>query len=79
MERTTIMLPPELKARALRRARESGKSLGELMREALEVILREEGEKTRDPFFADTAVFEGPAPSDLSANLDHYLYDEDEA
>ena len=33
-------------------------------------------DRINDPFFADTAVYRGDAPSDLAENHDHYLYDE---
>ena len=77
MTRTTIMLPTELKTRAARRAKQMGVSLGELVRESLEVALS--GNRPRgssDPLFDDTAVFEGAGPRDLAANHDDYLYGE---
>jgi hypothetical protein len=75
MKRTTIMLPAELKHRAKWLAREEGRSLGELVRESLEKRLAQDT-RGHDPFFSDTAVFEGDVPSDLSINHDNYLYDE---
>jgi hypothetical protein len=39
MQRTTIVLPPELKSRATERARAMGISFGELARQALERML----------------------------------------
>ncbi len=80
MHRTTIMLPPDLKARAQRRAQELGVSFGELMRQALESELAASQGRTRgdDPLFADDAIFSGEAPADLSENHDRYLYDEQE-
>ena len=76
MKRTTIMLPSELKARAQQRARERGISFGQLLREAVEEALRTDsrGLRTADPLFADTAVFPGEAPTDLSSQHDQYLY-----
>ncbi len=76
MERTTIMLPPKLKAQARRRAQERGVSLGELIRESLAVALgrAENGRKASDPLFADEAVFMGDAPSGLSRDHDRYLF-----
>jgi hypothetical protein len=76
MHRTTIMLPAELKAQAVKRAKEMGISLGDLIRESLAAALRN-GKKQEevDPFFADIAVYDGPAPRDGIKNLDHYLYD----
>lgn len=76
MERTTIMLPPELKTRAVRRARRKGISFGEYVREALTAELSREGGKGVDSFLSDTAVYRGEAPSDLSARHDDYLYGE---
>lgn len=76
MKRTSLMLPEDLKARAERRARQEGVSLGELIRRSLEERLEAglPGEE-EDPFFADAAVWSGPVERDLSRNHDHYLYD----
>ena len=78
MQRTTLMLPPELKTRAQSRARDLGVSFGELVRRALETELSSAPGRTRktDPLFADEAVFSGDAPADLAARHDRYLYDE---
>lgn len=76
MERTTVMLPPDLKMRAERRARDMGISLAELIRESLETMLSG-SDKDRpmvDPLFADDAVYAGKTPEDLSVNHDRYLY-----
>ncbi len=75
MKRTTIMLPPELKARAERRAYELGVSFGELVRETLQGAL-ESGEERRtdDPLFKDEAVYKGNTPKDLAERHDEYLY-----
>jgi hypothetical protein len=77
MHRTTIMLPAELKARAAKRAKEMGISLGDLIRDALAAALRD-GKKQEeiDPLFKDIVVYDGPAPKDGIKNLDHYLYDQ---
>ena len=77
MQRTTIMLPAELKSRALGCARERGISLGELLRESLERQLETPiGERRAlDPLFSDNAVYEGDAPLDLSEHHDRYLYE----
>ena len=78
MHRTTIMLPEELKAQAERRARRLGVSFGKLVREALAAHLATEPPAaTRDPLFADHAVYDGPVPSDLSEQHDDYLYGDD--
>ena len=78
MDRTTLMLPSELKARAQKRAQDLGISLGQLVRQALELELGKEGadRQSADPLFADEAVWSGRAPADLAANHDRYLYDE---
>jgi hypothetical protein len=75
MQRTTIMLPPALKMRAERRAREMGISLGELIRTSLasrvQTAARLDG---NDPLLADDAVFTGNAPADVAERHDTYLY-----
>lgn len=78
MRRTTIMLPEELRERAMKRAHRYKKSLGELIRESLEKALQEtsDSEWDADPLFADKAVYDGPAPKDLAANHDRYLHEE---
>lgn len=75
MIRTTIVLPPELRAKAIEFARRRGISLGRLIRDALsQIIQAPEGGPPRDPLFADSAVYSGPTPSDLSERHDEYLY-----
>ncbi len=76
MNRTTIMLPPDLKARAERRARDRGISLGELIRQSLATALTAAGTPrlASDPLFADDATWDGDTPPDLSAEHDRYLY-----
>lgn len=79
MHRTTIMLPDELRRRAHAVAREEGISVGELIRRLLVESFRDRGlVAEEDPLFADAAVFAGEAPSDLAAEHDRHLY-EDEA
>jgi hypothetical protein len=76
MKRTTVMLPENLRRRALARAGQRGVSLGELIRDSLEAALPKVSyDAQRDPLFEDV-VFDGPAPRDLSAKHDEYLYDE---
>lgn len=78
MKRTTIMLPEELRHRAIRKARQRGVSLGEVIRESLEASLPSGTyEAASDPLF-ESVVFDGPAPRDLSAKHDRYLYDDQE-
>ena len=78
MKRTTIMLPDELKIRAIHRANRKGISLGGFIRESLETALDtyngNSPENDVDPFFTDVAVYDGETPSDLSENHDDYLY-----
>ena len=78
MQRTTILLPADSKAKALRRAREQGLSLGEFLRRALEAALAGPGETPRksDPLFSDASVYEGRVPADLAVHHDDYLYGE---
>ena len=56
MKRTTIMLPDDLKMRALKHADIMGLSLGGLIRESLEKTLNtsDVDQTDDDPFFADT-------------------------
>ena len=75
MQRTTVMLPRELKQRAAREARSRGVSLGELIREALARLLRADHDAAgQDPLIADTAVYEGPGPEDTAERHDDLLY-----
>ncbi len=78
MDRTTIMLPPELKIRAFNQAKKKGMSLGQFIREALESSLNTESKKkpSHDSLFLDDAVFRGRTPEDLSTEHDEYLYGE---
>jgi hypothetical protein len=76
--RTTIMLPPDLKRRAVLRAQAEGVSLGELIRRSLESAISDaSGARDRDPLFADSEVFAGEVPADLAHNHDRYLYETD--
>ena len=78
MHRTTIMIPRELRAQAMQRAREMGISLGALIREALESHLHSTAAPDRsDTLLSDDAVYTGEAPENLSAHHDSYLYGED--
>jgi hypothetical protein len=73
MKRTTIMLPEALRRRAASRAKQRGISLGELIRDCLDTALPGASYE-EDPLFEDV-IFDGPAPRDLSAKHDKYLYD----
>ena len=75
MERTTIMLPADLRLRAARRAAAGGTSLGEFIRQAmLEKLAAPPEPRGDDPFWSDREVFAGAAPGDLAARHDDYLY-----
>ena len=76
MDRTTIMLPPELKTRASNQAKKMRISLGQYIREALQKSLDMENrpEANDDSFFLDKAVFNGPTPENLASDHDEYLY-----
>jgi predicted transcriptional regulator len=76
MDRTTIMLPPELKTRAANQAKKMRISLGQYIREALKKSLEMENKREADddPLFLDNAVFDGTTPEDLASNHNGYLY-----
>lgn len=74
MHRTTIMLPDDLKARAEDISRKKGFSLSEFVREAMKELLKKYEAGKGDSFFADTVVYTGSAPEDISGNHDDYLY-----
>jgi len=76
MKRTTIMLPEDLKMRALKRADIVGLSLGGFIRESLEKSLQtsDVDQADDDPLFADNATFQGKTPADLALKHDDYLY-----
>jgi hypothetical protein len=78
MERTTIMLPHDLKAKASKKAEKMGMSLGQYVREAITNSLNTDPNEQPidDPLFSDNAVFHGKTPKDLVQNLDDYLYGE---
>ena len=75
MQRTTIMLPPELKIAARNLANELGISVGNLIREALlQRLEQNKKDKKTDLLFSNFSVYEGDTPKDLSVNHDIYLY-----
>ena len=75
MQRTTIMLPGELRVRISNRASAMHVSLGEFLRLAAEAYLdRQERMWADDPLLSGACVVREPAPPDISANLDRYLY-----
>ena len=74
MNRTTIMLPESLKAKAARIAAKRGMSLGELIREGLNQVCAKKDKEERSAFFEDKQVYSGKIPSDISSQHDNYLY-----
>ncbi len=76
MDRTTIMLPSDLKMRAANRAKKLRISLGQFIRDALNASLDSEngGPAEEDSLFLDKAVFTGETPEDLASHHDEYLY-----
>ncbi len=76
MERTTVMLPNDLKIKASQFAGKKGISLGQLIRDALEESIKTaaDNENMDDPLFCDNAVFSGETPKDMAKNHDDYLY-----
>lgn len=75
VKRTTIVLPPELKERAMKRAKNQGLSLSGIIRESLRRVLESPVKsRKKDTLFADKATFKGPR--DLAKNHDKYLYGE---
>lgn len=85
-DRTTIVLPPELKRRAVSRARRQGISFGEFVRRAVEkqvalptvkIVKPPRKRKTGDPFWDNLVFFEDDGPTDLSVRHDDYIYGED--
>ncbi len=69
-----ISLPVELIEKISREATARGVSVEEFVRLSVEQSLAESA--SRDPLFADDAVFDGDAPADLAVNHDEYLYGE---
>ena len=81
MNRTTIVLPDDIKAEALKRAQAQGVSFGALVREALGKLMQEPSEnaaqRSRRQAVAAMLQFSQHAqagPVDLSERLDDYLY-----
>ena len=76
MDRTTIMLPPDLKIRASNQAKKERISLGQFIRETLKKSLDSENRKPSDddPLFLDNVVFSGISPKDTASDHDEYLY-----
>ena len=75
MERTTVMLPRELKRRSTIKSKELGISFGEFVRLSLTDELTRHNPVECDPLFEDSAVYHGAAPANISRNHDEILYD----
>jgi hypothetical protein len=77
-DRTTIVMPPELKARARHCAQREGVSFGEFVRRAvserIEPAKKHSAKKDRDPFLDNRKVFRDNRPADLIDHLDDFLY-----
>src|SRR5437879_3870166 len=74
-ERTTIVMPPHLKARAVARARQQKISFGEFVRRAVEKQLAAPVSKTGDPFWDNLRIIDDDGPADMSARIDDYVYE----
>ncbi|MCA1743776.1 MAG: hypothetical protein ABR542_07625 [Desulfonatronovibrio sp.] len=76
MQRTTVMIPKELKAQAVRCAEMTGVSLGQLIRDSLqkEIEHAQTQVHSQDSFFEDKEIYEGEAPLDSSVDHDNYIY-----
>ncbi len=75
MKRTTVMLPPELKAEVTRTARKRRVSLGQFIRESLKENLKRPPQNvSSDSLLDDDAVFTGSVPRNISKRHDDYLY-----
>ena len=77
--RTTIVLPPRLKERAVARAREQNISFGEFVRRAVDQQLSaatngKSRKKGTDPYLDKLVVFEDDRPADMTARIDQILY-----
>jgi hypothetical protein len=88
-DRTTVVLPPELKKRAVLRARQQGISFGEYVRRALQDRLAQAPKKvvmipwkkgrrkTGDPFWDNLVTYDDGGPTDMSTRHDDYLAGEE--
>jgi len=72
MQRTTIMLPPDLRRKADREAKALGISLSELIRRRL--AGNAESKSDERPRFFSRKAWQGAGPSDTAGNHDQYLY-----
>jgi hypothetical protein len=77
MVNITVSISEALRSQAESAASAHRLSLDEFVRQSL-ILKLNQGERASDPFFADTAVFSGEVPHDLSERHDDYLYGETE-
>jgi antitoxin component of RelBE/YafQ-DinJ toxin-antitoxin module len=75
MVNVSVPFPEDLRERAEAVARQRGLTLDEFVRRCVSTTV-DQG-RLADPLFADTEVFEGEVPADLSENHDDYLYGDD--
>jgi hypothetical protein len=79
IDRTTLVLPLDLKNRAVARARNEGISFAELVRRALEAELASQpkfaaGRQAGDLFLDHLKTFKDDGPTDWSTRVDELLY-----
>ena len=77
-DRTTIVLPADLKERAVAQARLNGVSFAEFLRTAVEKELASNktpsGAKTGDPFLDNLTIYDDGGPTDWSTRVDELVY-----
>lgn len=74
MQRTTIILPEQIRSRLVGDAERLKISFGELVRNILQKYVVARGSKSlADPFLASTTVFDDNGPRDVSSRHDDYL------
>ena len=80
MNKTTILLPDDLRNRARTLAKKRGTTLSGLIRKQLEQAVNEDESaiqnRTEDPLFSSWKPSAANTPVDLSVNHDQYLYGE---
>ncbi len=81
MHKLQIMIPREQYLWLKERARTEGKSIGQVVREAIDRVrghtaVKELPPLEEDPFWEVVGAFEGPPPHDASVRHDEILYRE---
>ena len=76
MVQIIVSFPDDLGSQAEAAAQQRGVPIDEFVRQCVVATMNKD--RSQDPFFADTALYRGDAPSDLSARHDDYLYGEDQ-